>query len=259
MISVVTGANRGLGFVVSQMLLKAGNHVIVTCRNRDSGMEAVRELNSEGYTKVDFHELDVRSDESIRVFADYIAHKFSRIDILCNNAGVYLNPWDQKTFSDAMATNLFGPIKLTNALLPMMKKTRYGRIVNVTSGLAQRSNLPPFYKEFVEREDLTTEDLLNVPFRADDAIKSTHVPSYRISKACLDRFSINLAQELKRDGFSDILVNSANPGWCRTDMGGDNAPRSPQQGAKSIFFCTQIAAGGASGRIFTDGVVSTLY
>jgi len=224
-VAVVTGANRGIGFEICRQLARQGFTVVLTSRSAAKGRAAAKVLRDDGL-ELDYHLLDVTSPAGIKALADYLAKHYGRLDVLVNNAGVILDPRGSrvldakpKTFRDTLETNLFGPLQLCQALVPLMKKNHYGRIVNLSSGLAQLSEM------------------------------GAGTPAYRVSKTALNALTCILAAELKGSG---ILVNSMNPGWVRTDMGGASAPRTVQQGADTAVWLAMLPDDGPSGGFFFD-------
>lgn len=224
-IAVVTGANRGIGFEICRQLARQGFMVVLTSRSAAKGRAAVKALRDDGL-ELDDHALDVTSPAGIKALAGYLDERYGRLDVLVNNAGVLLDPRGSrvldarpKTFHDTLETNFFGPLLLVQALAPLMRKHRYGRIVNVSSGLGQLSDM------------------------------GTGTPAYRVSKTALNALTRILAAELTGSG---ILVNSMNPGWVRTDMGGAGAPRTAEQGADTAVWLAMLPDNGPSGRFFCD-------
>src|SRR3990172_7289848 len=146
-IAVVTGANHGIGLEISRQLARRGLMGVLTSRNATKGRAAVKALRDDGGV-VDSHLLDVGGPVSIRALAAYLSERHGRLDVLVNNAGVLLDPRGSrlldakpKTFRDTLETNFFGPLQLVQALAPLMKKNGYGRIVNLSSGLGQLSDM----------------------------------------------------------------------------------------------------------------------
>ncbi len=226
-VAVVTGGNRGLGFEASRQLAKLQYQVVLTSRDEVKGKAAAEKLQSEGLD-VTFHPLDVTSDESSRKLAEFISQQFGKLDVLVNNAGIYIDEqvgnnsvFDAKidAVQQTMETNVYGVLRVTQALIPLMKKQNYGRIVNVSSGMGQLHDMGGGYT------------------------------GYRLSKTALNALTRIFASELQG---TNILVNSVCPGWVKTDMGGANAPRTPEQGVNTIVWLATLADDGATGGFFRD-------
>ncbi|MDQ2696268.1 MAG: SDR family oxidoreductase [Pseudomonadota bacterium] len=231
-IAVVTGANRGIGFETARQLARQGIHVIVTARSAAKGEAAVERLAEEGL-EVQAQVLDVTSDASVASFGAFVRSRCGRLDILVNNAGIILDSRggdngngasvfaaSLDTLRATLETNVYGPLRLAQELVPVMKQNRYGRIVNVSSGMGQLSDM------------------------------DGHYPAYRISKTALNALTRILAAETRSH---NILVNAVCPGWVRTDMGGPNAERTPEQAARGIVWAATLADDGPTGGFFRDG------
>ncbi|MGH8619162.1 MAG: SDR family oxidoreductase [Burkholderiales bacterium] len=224
-IAVVTGANRGIGFEIARQLGKAGFHVVLTARDPAKGEAAAEALRSEKLN-LDFHRLDVADEQSIVAFAAWLKQAHGRCDVLVNNAGILPDPRGSRladtspaTVRAAFETNTLAPLLLIQALLPLMQQRKYGRIVNLSSGLGQLSDM------------------------------STGSIGYRLSKTALNAVTRVAAAEARG---SDILVNSACPGWVKTDMGGPQASRTVAQGADTAVWLATLPAGGPTGGFFRD-------
>jgi NAD(P)-dependent dehydrogenase (short-subunit alcohol dehydrogenase family) len=225
-VALVTGGNRGIGLEICRQLGRRGDiHVVLTARNEAKGKAAAARLRENG-ADVEFRGLDVTSEKDIRALVDWLAASHGRCDILVNNAGIVADPrgsrvLDSKlaTYRETLDTNLLGPLLLAQALVPLMKKNRYGRIVNISSGQGQLADM------------------------------GVGTPAYRISKTALNALTRTLAAELQGSG---ILVNSACPGWVRTDMGGPGAPRTVEQGADTPVWLATLPDGGPTGGFFRD-------
>ena len=231
-VAVVTGANRGLGLETARQLAKRDLRVIITSRNPSKGEAALEKLLAEELDVV-FHVLDVASESSVAELGAFIHSRCGRVDILVNNAGVFLDGHGAEdtggasvltasleTLTTTLKTNLYGPLLLAQELVPLMKQQHYGRIVNVSSGMGQLSEMEG---------------------------KS---PAYRISKTALNALTRILAAETQ--GYN-ILVNSVCPGWVRTDMGGSNAERTVEQGVSVIVWAATLPDDGPTGGFFRDG------
>ena len=225
-IAVVTGANRGIGFEIARQLARQrGIRVVLTARDEAKAREAAGRLKREGL-EVDIHPLDVTRDHGIRAIAEWVEKRYGRCDILVNNAGVMLDPrgsrvLDSKaqTYRDTLETNLVGPLRMIQAMVPLMKKNRYGRIVNLSSGQGQLSDM------------------------------GVGTPAYRVSKTALNALTRTLAADLEGSG---VLVNAMCPGWVKTDMGGPGAPRTVEQGADTAVWLATLPDGGPAGGFFRD-------
>jgi NAD(P)-dependent dehydrogenase (short-subunit alcohol dehydrogenase family) len=225
-VSLVTGANRGIGLEIARQLAQSGNRVIVGARNIAQGEAAARMLSSNG-AKVFSAELDVTNETAIEKLVHKISSEVGRLDILVNNAGILIDESDlpsetkPKTVRTTLETNLLGPWRLCQALIPLMKRNDYGRIVNVSSGAGALSEMS----------------------------RSLYAPAYSISKAALNALTTMLASELRG---SNILVNAVCPGWVRTDMGGTSAPRSVEEGADTAVWLATLPDNGPTGGFFRD-------
>jgi len=224
-VAIVTGANRGIGFEISRQLAQRGLMVVLTARSVDKGRAAAGRLLQEGL-EVDFHTLDVTKQSAVDALAGHVAGHYGRLDVLVNNAGVLLEPKDSRfqdsepnTYRNTLETNFFGPLMLAKALTPLMIRNGYGRMVNVSSGMGQLSEM------------------------------GNSRPAYRVSKTALNALTRILSAELEEKG---ILVNAACPGWVKTDMGGPNAPGAVEQGADTAVWLATLSDGGPSGGYFRD-------
>lgn len=228
-IAVVTGANRGLGYETCRQLARRGLRVILTSRDPAKGAAAVEALLQEGL-HVTFHRLDVTEEDDIQNLAGFLNREFGRLDVLVNNAGVFLDPIatgnpadssifnaDTDTVRRTMETNVYGPLRLCQVLIPLMHD--HGRIVNLSSGMGQLAEM------------------------------NGCCPGYRISKVSLNALTRMLADELQGSG---IKVNSLCPGWVRTDMGGSDATRSVEEGVETIVWLATLPDDGPSGGFFRD-------
>lgn len=229
-IALVTGANKGLGLEIARRLGQIGMFILLGARDKTRGHAAVVALRGQG---IDAHDLllDVTHGPSIDRVRHFIEREYGRLDILVNNAGTThdtsLRPSETplETIREVFDTNFFGPIALTQSLLPLLRKSEAGRIVNMSSGLgslAQNSDPSwPFYN-----------------------LKPL---GYNSSKTALNAFTVLLAHELKD---TPIKVNSADPDWCRTDMGGAAATHSAEEGADTPVWLATLDATGPSGGFF---------
>jgi len=217
--ALVTGSTRGIGFEVARQLAARGFDVVVTGRKRAPAQTAARQVG-EGAVA---HPFDASDPESIRDLAGFVERELGRLDVLVNNAAVLLADGESiltiapEAFEESWRTNALGPLLLTQALVPLLKRSREARIVNVSSGAGQVSSM------------------------------TTYAPAYSISKATLNAITVMLAAALP-----DAKVNCVDPGWVRTDMGGPGAPRSVEEGAATIVWLATLPASGPTGGFFRD-------
>ena len=222
-IVLVTGSNRGIGLATVKELLKKGYKVILTARKETDGLQAKTKLQE--YGDVYYHALDVVDLESVGFIQHFVENEFGRMDVLINNAGINYDTWhgasnaNLEEVQETIRTNLIGAWRMAQAFIPMMKKQKYGRIVNVSSGAGS------FYE------------------------MGGGTPGFSISKAALNALTVKLAADVKDH---NILVNSVCPGWVRTDMGGPTAPRSPEKGAETIIWAAELPDNGSTGKFFRD-------
>jgi NAD(P)-dependent dehydrogenase (short-subunit alcohol dehydrogenase family) len=222
--AIVTGANRGIGLEIARQLVKEGVRVVMGSRDPVKGERACAGLDA-GDLAVS-HALDVTDTRNVQRFVEYVEREYGAPAILVNNAGVYPEETDAKVvdtktslWRETFETNLFGAVRLCREVVPLMQRVAYGRIVNVSSGLGQLSQM------------------------------GAGSPAYRVSKAALNALTATLAAEVKGQG---ILVNSMSPGWVRTDMGGQEAPRGVEEGADTAVWLALLPSTGPTGKFFRD-------
>ena len=232
-IALVTGAYRGLGLQVSRELGRQGLRVFVGARQEEKGREAAARLQNEGF-EAEYLFLDVTDRASIHGAIRQIDERFGRLDVLVNNAGILQDSWSDSLFDvpldrfeTVLRTNTFGPLLLIQAAIALMKRSGYGRIVNVASTLGSLSELSD-------------------PSSGTGDVKT---PSYSLSKAALNVVTVLAARELRG---TNILVNSCCPGWVKTDMGGPQAPLSVEEGADTLVWLATLPDGGPSGGFFRE-------
>ena len=223
-VALVTGANRGLGLETARQLLARGLRVVLAGRDDDAldrAFHSVDRANEHAMTV----RLDVTNPQSIRSAQRAVAGRFDGVDILVNNAAVLLFEHEDvlsvplDAYRRTFETNVFGAIEAARVFVPGMAAAGYGRVVNVSSGAGQLARM------------------------------SDYAPAYSMSKTALNAFTRILAYTYRDRG---VLVNSVDPGWVRTDMGGPSAPRSPQEGADTIVWLATLPDDGPTGGFFHD-------
>jgi NAD(P)-dependent dehydrogenase (short-subunit alcohol dehydrogenase family) len=223
-IALVTGANRGLGFETCRQLARLGLTVILSARDFTKGEVAAKQLVERGLDVI-FYELDVLNQNHINRIIRQIEQRFGQLDVLVNNAAILYDTWqstlnaDLEVVNQALTTNLFAPWRLSQLCIPLMTRNNYGRIVNVSSGAGSLHYM------------------------------GSGSPAYSVSKAALNAFSRILAADVHGTG---ILVNSVDPGWVATDMGGRGG-RPIEDGANGIVWAATLPDNGPSGGFFFDG------
>ncbi|WP_223587624.1 SDR family oxidoreductase [Neobacillus bataviensis] len=224
-VALVTGGNRGIGYELVKQLALDGFRVILASRDPEMGHKATQKLKDSNLD-VSFMVIDVDNQESIHQAAFTVNERFGRLDVLINNAGVYLDKnqklvaMDPSILERTMATNFFGAYHVIRSFIPLMEKQGYGRIINVSSEYGAMSEM-----------------------------QYHGVGSYKLSKLALNGLTRLVAAEIQ----GDIKINAVDPGWVSTDMGGPSAPRTPKQAAESILWLATIGPEGPNGKFFRDG------
>ena len=222
-IALITGANRGIGLEIGKQLLEKGFTVVFTMRNMAIGRPIVDELRKEHKTAW-FHQLDVSEEQSIADVVKYFENTCERLDVLINNAAILKEENHASVnvsiqdMRETMETNLYGPLMMTRAMVPFLKKSDDPRVINLSSTMGQLSTMGAGYA------------------------------AYRISKTALNALTAIQAKELGRES---IMVNSMCPGWVKTDMGGSDAPGSPEEGADTAVWLA-TADNLSSGKFFKN-------
>ena len=217
-----------MGRASCKALAERGFHVLLGCRDLSAGQEVVSGLVNERLS-LEAVKLDVTSQTDIDVLSNLLRDHYQRIDVLINNAGILIDAelGQPASIFDAKAdiilqtfdVNTVGPIRLTNAVLPIMREAGYGRIINISSGMGQLSNMAGDYS------------------------------GYRISKTALNAVTKMFAVELEDSG---IAVNAVSPGWVATDMGGDNADRTLEEGIETAMWLATEADISLTGGYYRD-------
>jgi NAD(P)-dependent dehydrogenase (short-subunit alcohol dehydrogenase family) len=235
-IAFITGANRGLGFETARELGEKGVKVILGARDKAKGDAAAKKLVAKGIA-AEAVVFDVNNQADHEKIFEYLNKNFGKLDILVNNAGIMVEANDgknntSKTSSEVLhktfETNFFNLVLLTQTLLPLLLKSSAGRIVNLSSilgSLTEHSN-------------------------PDSMIYNFKIFAYNASKTALNAFTVHLAHELKD---SKIKVNSAHPGWVKTDMGGEQAPMEVSEGGKTSAQLALLPDNGPNGGFFHMG------
>ncbi|NQV15470.1 SDR family NAD(P)-dependent oxidoreductase [bacterium] len=228
-VAVVTGANRGLGYALTKALAEDDYKVFMVGRNKIEVDNASAKLQEAGLN-VEGFEADVSKARHVTALSSYVQSQSDHLDILINNAGVIIEPGgldsqvtcftiNPELVEQAFSINTVGALRLVQAFYDLLKKARQPRIVNVSSGMGTLNKIEGGW------------------------------PAYRMSKAAMNALTGILAVELEG---TRIKVNSVDPGWVRTDMGGPNAPRSIEEGIKGILWAAKLPADGPSGGFFKD-------
>jgi NAD(P)-dependent dehydrogenase (short-subunit alcohol dehydrogenase family) len=231
-VALITGASKGLGFETAYQLGVKGYAVIVAARTQQKSNETAEKLKSKGVHAVGM-KLDVVNDNDVDNLSKSINEHFGKLDVLVNNAGVQLDfpgfmpgnsteTVSMDILKQTFEINYFAPIALTQKLLPLLKKSTAGRIVNVSSIMGS----------------------LALHADSNSPIYGIKLLAYNSSKTALNQFTLHLAEAMKD---SPIKVNSAHPGWVKTDLGGEYAPMSIEDGVKTIVNLSTLDENGPTG------------
>jgi NAD(P)-dependent dehydrogenase (short-subunit alcohol dehydrogenase family) len=221
-IVVVTGANRGIGLEISRQLATRGAEIVLTARKSEAGKAAVKKLAAQNLT-VQFRLLDVTSRKSVVALREFLKRTYGRLDVLINNAGIIASgdapglKVNMETIRSTLETNALGPFHLSQALAPLLQRSKRPRIVNISSGMGALSGMEGDYA------------------------------AYRISKTALNAVTAIFAAELR-----GVSVNAACPGWVRTDMGGRGAERHVAEGADTPVWLALDAPQSLTGKFVRD-------
>ena len=233
--ALITGANKSIGFETARQLGSLGYRIWLGSRDHARGMAAAEWLSGEGHD-VRCLDLDVTSQDSVTAAAGRVAKEDGTLDVLINNAGIpngQREPPSQQTIDDVRTvydTNVFGPIRVTQAFLPLLKAAGTATIVMVSSGLGSLGWLSdpthPFY--------------------------GVNLLGYNSSKSALNAVTLSFAKELAPFG---IKVNAADPGYTATDLNGHSGYRTVEQAATGIVWLAGLDEGGPTGGFYFDGEV----
>ena len=234
-VAFITGGNRGIGFETAKALGALGTHLILGCRDLSKGELAAKELQSLGF-KAEAIAYDANDENSPDKVYQYIESKYGELDILINNAGMITEDLIGKNSSSLVSqtvlqqtfqTNLFAVVALTQKLLPLIMKSVAGRIVNLSSIVGS----------------LTLHSMENSPIDPAKAF------AYNASKTALNAYTVHLAHELKA---TNIKVNSAHPGWVKTELGGPHAPMEVADSYKTSLRLATLDSHGPTGGFFHE-------
>jgi NAD(P)-dependent dehydrogenase (short-subunit alcohol dehydrogenase family) len=241
-VAFITGANKGIGLETARGLGGLGIAVVLGSRDEAKGRAAAETLKAEGIKRVEAVRFDVTQPEDHEVIARFLEDRYGKLDILVNNAGVALEQADfgaaggfnttltvePEILRQVFETNFFALVRLTQALLPLIRKSPAGRIVNLSSILGS----------------------LTLHSDPSSDIYSMKSFAYDASKTALNAFTVHLAQALRG---TPIKVNSAHPGWEKTDMGGLSAPMEVSEGSRTSVELATLPADGLTGGYFHLG------
>ena len=221
--ALITGANKGIGREVARQLVAKGFHVFVGARNAKAGRKAAEEI-AKKCGKTTFLEIDVADNDSVTTAAREFSNSEDHLDVLVNNAGIIVDEDNaileisDDLFRKTLETNTLGALRVTRAFAPVLRKSKAPRVINVSSGGGQLTD------------------------GADG-----WAPAYCISKTALNGVTVQLAAALPK-----FAVNSVCPGWVRTEMGGENASRSVEEGADTIVWLASDAPQDVTGKFLRD-------
>jgi NAD(P)-dependent dehydrogenase (short-subunit alcohol dehydrogenase family) len=228
---LITGANKGIGLATARLLGARGLTILAGARDEALGKHAEKEL-TDGGADVRFVRLDVTDEQSVARAAAWIEAEYGVLDVLINNAGISRDDGDGRPSQTSLATlravyetNVFGPVAVTNSMLPLLRRSAGARIVNVSSEVGSVTVMTD---------------------RASPLYPLTAVP-YPSSKTAINMITVMYAKELCD---AAIKVNAANPGYCATDLNGHSGFRTPEQGAEVIAHLATLADDGPTGQLW---------
>lgn len=259
-VALVTGGNRGIGYAIVKRLCKEFDGVVLfTARDENTGTKICGELSKElDVTNIQHHQLDITSQDSINKLCSCVQKTFGGLDILINNSGVLLKktvPYVERA-ETTVKINYFGTLNMCKSFFPLLR--HHARVVNVSSGLGDLSCVSPALQKQFSSPKLTFTEITSLMEKYIRDAKegkvtengwpddSSFSPAYSVSKIGVTALSMVQARELKNDQHKGILVNAICPGWVRTDMGGPNAHRSPEEGADTPVYCALLPRGTTS-------------
>ncbi|KAL0377001.1 UNVERIFIED_CONTAM: (+)-neomenthol dehydrogenase [Sesamum calycinum] len=271
-VAIVTGANKGIGFALVRRLAEVGMTVVLTARDTGRGVEAAESLRREGLLNVHFFQLDVANPNSINTFAAWFQEAFGVVDILINNAAVSFNEIDENSVEEAetvIRTNFYGPKMLTEALLPLFRRSStVARILNISSrlGLLNKLKNPKFKEMLLDEENLSEEQIEGMVNLFLENVKNgtwksqgwPHVwTDYAVSKLALNAYSRVLARRFRAHG---LTVNCFCPGFTQTSMtggkGNHTADAAAAVGARLVLLPAEELS---TGKFYVVGSSNAFY
>jgi NAD(P)-dependent dehydrogenase (short-subunit alcohol dehydrogenase family) len=235
-VALITGANKGIGYQIARQLGQQQITVLIGARNEQEGKAAELKLKGEGIN-AQFLPIDLDDSATISAAKTLIGHQFGKLDILINNAA-FQSPEDQQPseipqelLQRFMHTNYAAHVLVTQSLLPMLKRSSAGRIVNMSTSLGSVT-------------------IMSEPGHVN---ARRNLLGYSSAKAALNMFTVLLAKELKA---TKIKVNSADPGWTQTDLGGKDAIQTPEEGARVAVWLACLDDNGPTGGFFGHQMVN---
>jgi NAD(P)-dependent dehydrogenase (short-subunit alcohol dehydrogenase family) len=227
-VALISGGNRGIGLEIGRQLARKGALIVIGSRDLAKGETAARSIRDDGQ-HAEAVQLDIADGNSVAAAVEEVVRRHGRIEILINNAAILIDgpggfksslfELKAETARQTFETNLLGPLRLTQAVAPVMERNGYGRIVNLSSGAGQLSDMRSGF------------------------------PAYRMSKTALNALTRITAAELAS---TNIKVNAVCPGWVRTDMGGAEAERPVEVGAETPVWLATLPEDGPTGGFFRD-------
>ncbi|XP_057840983.1 (+)-neomenthol dehydrogenase [Cryptomeria japonica] len=287
-VAVVTGANRGIGLEIVRQLACKGVTVVLTCRNENNGLAAMKDLGEAGLDNVHFHILDVQSSQSVSDLAQWLKTMFGGLDILINNAAVLgqgmdwevmdktgvdvrqvivygtsneTSVYDHESATTCIDINYYGTKRVVNSLISLFRES-FGRprIVNVSSIYGLLKMMPnPVLQKQLDDMDIVSEDFLDsilsqfsedVKQKKNMEEKGWPAPfsAYKMSKICLNAYTRLLARELSDKAYANCI----HPGYVKTEMTYGTGDLSPSEGAENVVNLSLLPPGGPSGKYFSE-------
>ncbi|MES2649003.1 MAG: SDR family NAD(P)-dependent oxidoreductase [Bacteroidota bacterium] len=231
---LITGANKSIGFESARQLLQKGYYVYLGSRNLENGLEALKDLNSEGFTNAEVIQLDVTNQHSVDAARNYLEQRTGVLDVLINNAGISGVPpqsafdADIENFKRVFDTNVYGVVRVTQAFLDLLRKSPEPRIVNVSSSVGSLS------------------------LQSNPGWRFYHHAKYAVyssSKSALNMYTVTLAYELRDTNFK---VNAIDPGYTKTDFNHHQGTGTIEDAAARVVKYALIDNGGPTGKYFSE-------